>query len=150
MEAVDSDMTIDVVLDIGPQPHIWTTLQSLTHTKLSLATSTKQSKDQNVAFLQAIVSLFAAGVVLDFEKLFAGNSFHLRRTTIPTYPFQRQRHFPDFIPSRNSEAIQRRHTAKSEPSPETTHTIPFIVDQGLYDLLSTIRSRTEEFFLEHL
>lgn len=130
-------MTIDVVLDIGPQPHIWTTLQSLTHTKIALATSTKQSKDQNVAFLQAIGSLFEAGVALDFEKLFARNSFHLRRTTIPTYPFQRQRHFPDFIPSRNSEAIQRRYITKSKPAPEnTTRVIPFIVDQGLYNLLS--------------
>lgn len=130
-------MTTDVVLDIGPQPHIWTNLQSLTHSKLALATSTKQSKDQNVAFLQAIVSLFEAGVAPDFEKLFARNSFHLRRTSIPTYPFQRQRHFPDFIPSRNREAIQRRYIAKSVPTPEnTTRAIPFIVDQGLYDLLS--------------
>ena len=136
MEAIESDITIDVVLDIGPQPHIWTTLQSLTHTKPALATSTKQSKDQNVAFLQAIVSLFAAGVAPDFEKLFARNSFHLKRTTIPTYPFQRQRHFPDVIPSRNSDGIQRRYIVKSEPSPETTRAIPFIVDQRLCDLLS--------------
>lgn len=136
MQVVESDMAIDVVLDIGPQPHIWTTLQSLTHTRLALATSTKQSKDQNVAFLQAIVSLFAAGVAPDFEKLFARNSFHPRRTTIPTYPFQRQLHFPDFIPSCNSEGIQRRYIAKSEPSPDTIRAIPFIVDQRLCDLLS--------------
>ncbi|KIM43996.1 hypothetical protein M413DRAFT_372839 [Hebeloma cylindrosporum] len=136
IEDLESDRTIDVVLDVGPQPYIWTTLQSLPHTKLALATSTKKSNNQNVAFLQAIVSLFAAGVAPDFEKLFTRNSFHLKRTIIPTYPFQRQRHFPDFIPSRNIEAIQRSHITKAKPAPENaTRAIPFIVDQELYDLL---------------
>jgi len=96
--------------------------------------STKPSNDQNRAFLRAISLLFESGVTPNFEKLFSRSPLRLTKIAIPTYPFQRQRHYPDSIPSR---------TRKS-PAPLTFKaplqipnlSVQFEVNQALYDLLS--------------
>ena len=71
------------------------------------------------------------GVTPDFGKLLAHKSqYGGRKSSLPTYPFQRKRYYPTSIPSRNSPSFL---LPLSQPNPTTT--IPFNVDQSFCDLL---------------
>ncbi|KAF9475042.1 ketoacyl-synt-domain-containing protein [Pholiota conissans] len=130
IQALISSRSVDVVLDIGPQPFIWTSLQEHTHDMLSIATSTKPSADQSFAFLTAISLLFQNGTTLDFAKLFSGCGFH--KTSIPTYPFQRHHYFPNRIPSRNMGTSLHLSTV---PTTSVEHALQFPIDVPLLSLL---------------
>jgi acyl transferase domain-containing protein len=94
------DKGFNVVIDVGPQPFVWTALQnSGDHEHLHLlAACAKQGKDQDAAFLGCLASLFELGVTPNLSILYdkAGYS----KVRLPTYPWQRERHYPNFIPSR--------------------------------------------------
>jgi KR domain/Polyketide synthase dehydratase len=106
-------------------------LQSFPRKNVAVATCGKRSNDQNAAFLKAIASLFEMGITPDFGKLLAHRSrYGGHMSSLPTYPFQRQRYYPSSIPSRNSPSFP-------PPLPQTNSSsaIPFHVDQSLCDLL---------------
>ncbi|KAF8962890.1 hypothetical protein BDZ97DRAFT_1920218 [Flammula alnicola] len=48
IEELNSKSTTDIILDVGPQPFIWTSLQGLRHNKTAIATSSKPSNDHVV------------------------------------------------------------------------------------------------------
>jgi acyl transferase domain-containing protein len=87
-----------------------------------LSCAAKKEKDQELAFLTAFASLFEYGINPDFVKLFGKG---IPKTNIPTYPFQRQRHYPSIVPSRSGlSSVQ-----VADP------TIPsLVVDQSLYEV----------------
>ncbi|KAJ6632258.1 hypothetical protein B0H10DRAFT_1771537 [Mycena sp. CBHHK59/15] len=121
------------ILDIGPTPTAWTALQmNDLSSKLVLASSTKKGKDQELAFLTAIASLIENGVNPNLLVLFGTGT---PKTAIPTYPFQRQRHYPDYIPSRSGPPASQ---VISTPSSDR-----FIVDRDLCELLDDHRIQGE-------
>lgn len=79
--------------------------------KASLAISTKAGNDQTRAYLEAIASLFEHGVKVNLEKLLSKGPSLGKRRPLPTYPFQRQRHYPDFVPSRKNGRVTARSLA---------------------------------------
>ena len=50
-----------------------------------------KSAGQEAGFVEAVARAYEAGLTLDFNGLFAGES--RRRVSLPTYPFQRRRHW---------------------------------------------------------
>ncbi|KAJ7127893.1 hypothetical protein C8R44DRAFT_616608 [Mycena epipterygia] len=117
------------ILDVGPTPTAWAALQSNNiPDNALLSSSAKKGKDQELAFLAAIASLTEYGLNPDFIALF-GTA--IRKTSIPTYPFQRQRHYPTTIPSRSAFSSTVAVAVPSNP--------PFIVDEGLYEVLNDHR-----------
>ena len=50
-----------------------------------------ESAEQGAGFVEAVARAYEAGLTLDFNGLFAGES--RRRVSLPTYPFQRRRHW---------------------------------------------------------
>lgn len=110
---------------------MWTSLQTLNLDKVLLASSAKQGKDQELAFLGALAGLFQNNVTPDFLKLYEERGERFTKTTIPNYPFQRQRHYPAFIPSRTASSPH----IKSESATTEIPTEHLVVDQPLCDLL---------------
>ena len=96
------DKEFNVVVDVGPQPFVWTALQNNgnhSHQQL-VAACAKQGKDQDAAFLGCLASLFESGVTLDFTVLY--DKVEYVKMRLPTYPWQRERHYPAYIPSRKA------------------------------------------------
>lgn len=64
--------------------------------------------------------MFERGVKVDLEKLLSRGLSLGKKTSLPTYPFQRQRHYPNIVPSRKNGRI----TSKPVTVPNgTTHTM---------------------------
>ncbi len=53
--------------------------------------SDDESAEQSAGFVEAVAHAYEAGLAIDFDGLFAGES--RRRISLPTYPFQRRRHW---------------------------------------------------------
>ena len=137
VEVLYSSKSIDIIVDIGPQPFIWTTLQSFSRENIAVATCGKRSNDQIAAFLNAIATLFEAGITPDFSKLLAQyrSQYGGRMTSLPTYPFQRQRYYPTSIPSRNLPSFSSPFPPVVSQNNNPSSVVPFHVDQSLCDLL---------------
>lgn len=75
-----------------------------------------------MAFLTAIATLTEYGANPDFLTLFGAG---IPRANLPTYPFQRQRHYPSTVPSR-SENPPAQAAVPSNPS--------LVVDTSLYEV----------------
>ncbi|WP_343871028.1 type I polyketide synthase, partial [Dactylosporangium roseum] len=54
-------------------------------------------RSETAAFAEAMARVYAHGTELDWEQVFAGRG--ARRVGLPTYAFQRRRHWPDTAPS---------------------------------------------------
>ena len=63
----------------------------LVTTTLTSTADGSETRDSDVGFLRAVASLYEAGVNMSFEGLFVGEA--RRRISVPTYPFQRRRHW---------------------------------------------------------
>ena len=50
-----------------------------------------ESPDSDDSFVKAVAGVYEAGLDISFTGLFAGES--RRRVALPTYPFQRRRHW---------------------------------------------------------
>ncbi|KAF9557920.1 ketoacyl-synt-domain-containing protein [Agrocybe pediades] len=125
---------VDILLDMGPQPLLFAALQSAQQDVAMVALTTKQSKDQSAAFMRAMGTLFERGVIIDFEKLFPHNTAQYRKVHLPTYPYQRRRYYPDYIPSRN---LVNNTSLPSEQQPlSKNRKVHFAADRDLYDMLT--------------
>ncbi|KAK7033257.1 6-deoxyerythronolide-B synthase EryA1, modules 1 and 2 [Favolaschia claudopus] len=128
---IKNDKTLQAacILDVGPAP---TALAALQFNDLSqavlLSSATKQGKDQELAFLTAIAALTEYGINPDFTHIFDPTT---PKINIPTYPFQRQRHYPNFIPSRSN-------FGSSSPVPSNAPS-SLVVDDQLYKTLNDHR-----------
>lgn len=121
---------VDILLDIGPQPTIFTSLQAdvgRSGCKSVLATSTKQGRNQGTPFLQAISNLFNRGLQSDLRQIYLQASPHAS-IHIPTYPFQLRRFYPSTVPSRTPPTHAPKLIIK-----------PLVVDQALVELLTDHR-----------
>ena len=95
-----ADLEVDVVLQIGSASSIgekicskWPESSEATAVTSALTNIADGSEthDADGGLLRAVASLYEAGVNISFEGLFVGES--RRRISVPTYPFQRRRHW---------------------------------------------------------
>ncbi|KAF8207894.1 hypothetical protein K438DRAFT_1713428 [Mycena galopus ATCC 62051] len=115
------------VVDVGPTPTALAALQSNEMSQATLISSAaKKGKDQGLAFLTAVASLIDYGANPDFVTLF-GTEIP-KTNTLPTYPFQRQRHWPNVIPSRFGKTLAQSAMPAS-----------LVVDETLYHTLDDHR-----------
>lgn len=85
-------------------------------------------------------SLFESGITLNMDNLFAGST--ASRTPIPSYPFQRRRHYPSYVPSRHTispRGISSKHITEVQLEAEAVASPQFLVDSPLFNLLSDHR-----------
>ncbi|KAJ7634663.1 hypothetical protein FB45DRAFT_909481 [Roridomyces roridus] len=136
-----------IILDVGPTPTAWAALQSNDLSdNLLLSSSAKKGKDQELAFLSAIASLIECGVNPDVAALFGPG---IPKTNLPSYPFQRQRFYPDVIPTRSllyptgssTGGTVTPLTSEDEISASPPST--FVVDPSLFEVLNDHRIQGE-------
>jgi len=137
-QLANKSTNIDVIVDIGPQPTVWSNMQTAEFSgKTRLAFTGKRGKDQIVAMLTALSGLFEKGFNIDFDALHSQMPYRMKMTDIPTYPFQRVHNYPAFIANRHhllgfgTAAIQAPKTSTSTPQ--------LVIDQVLYDFLDLHR-----------
>ena len=53
--------------------------------------------------VQTIATLYKLGITPDFQNFYSGRRIPASKVALPTYPWQRQRHYPTIIPSRTSK-----------------------------------------------
>ncbi|PBK61389.1 ketoacyl-synt-domain-containing protein [Armillaria solidipes] len=98
LDELQSDKSINTILDIGPQQTFWGLSQGLVD-MVKISISGKKGTDQEMALFKGLANLYQTGASLDLAKLYAQRPNSYSKTDIPTYPFQRQRHYPAFIPT---------------------------------------------------
>ena len=95
--------SIDLILDLGPQPTIWSNIQTPEFSEKScLALTGKRGKNQIVALLSAFSSLFEKVFSVEFSELFSQMDHQFTFMQLPTYPFQRLYNYPAYIATRDS------------------------------------------------
>ncbi|KAJ6487662.1 hypothetical protein C8R45DRAFT_1143940 [Mycena sanguinolenta] len=103
--ALLTDRPTGVVLDIGPQMVAWSLLVSNGFSATStIALSANKDDDQEMSFLSALAVLYQRQAATpDFRAFYAEyeRQTPLTTTSIPTYPFQRVRRYPSYLPSRH-------------------------------------------------
>ena len=99
-----AELGVDLVLEIGPRPILATMTRSAwpdsvqTPTPMVLSSlrppsGESQASADGADFTQAVAEAYQAGLPIRFEGLFAGEGRH--RISLPSYPFQRERHWLD-------------------------------------------------------
>ncbi len=101
-----SELGVDAIVEIGPRTALGNTLQGLWPTPKAAETSApipvviKSTIDTpekgsptttDSGFHKAVAAAYEAGLTIDFAGLFAGE--WRRRISLPSYPFQRRRHW---------------------------------------------------------
>ncbi|KAH8110239.1 hypothetical protein DFH11DRAFT_1514493 [Phellopilus nigrolimitatus] len=106
--AMLSDSNCHVIVDVGPQNVIAHLLKDASARSSSTVSITslcdRPITNTLTPLMQSLATLFMNGVTPDFQKLYAGQSAHAKKVAIPTYPWQRQRHYPTIIPSRTGSS----------------------------------------------
>ncbi|GAA2961496.1 type I polyketide synthase [Actinokineospora diospyrosa] len=97
-----------VVLEVGPQPVLQLLgRQSWRGQPVRWLSSLWEGRDDWKQVLQSVAELYAAGVDLDWAAF--DKPFPLRRIPVPTYPFQRERHWFSGQP-------QEEHPVRTPPA----------------------------------
>ena len=132
-----ADLGVDLVVEIGPDAVLgpmamlaWpesTPSQDASGEALVLASLRRPPRDGSSpeperSFVDAVAEAYAAGLEISFEGLFAGEA--RCRISLPSYPFQRERHWLERPKQRRSSAGHpllgiRRESARGEITFET-------------------------------
>ena len=100
-----AELSVDAVIELGPSAVMGPQMREAWHassnggdstqTPLVIASLSKQPSDETLdrseGFTDAAARAYEAGMPIAFEGMFAGES--RRRVSLPTYPFQRRRHW---------------------------------------------------------
>ena len=128
-----AELGVDLIVEIGPRPVLAPMALSAwpespdTPAPRVLSSLQPSSVDESAtpgsgAFVQAVAEAYEAGLPVRFEGLFAGES--RRRISLPSYPFQRTRHWLDAPKRRRGDAAHpllgdRHESARGEIAFET-------------------------------
>ncbi|MDE0159969.1 MAG: beta-ketoacyl synthase N-terminal-like domain-containing protein [Candidatus Dadabacteria bacterium] len=99
-----AELGVDLVLEIGPRPILATMTRSawpdsvetpapMVLSSLRPPSGESPASADGADFTQAVAEAYQAGLPIRFEGLFAGEARH--RISLPSYPFQRERHWLD-------------------------------------------------------
>lgn len=98
-----------VVVEIGPHPTLtpaWGAAQE--SSKLLCVPTLARNRDDVESVLEALAGLYTQGAPLSFDRLFESEVY--RRVHLPTYPFQRDRHWLESEPREGRrEAVAEIH-----------------------------------------
>nr|WGJ61594.1 polyketide synthase 1 [Sanghuangporus sanghuang] len=105
--ALFSEANCNVVVDVGPQTVIAHLLKDagsrVSKPPSVISLCDRPTTDTLNPLVQSLAMLYTLGVTPDFQKVFAGRRTQAKKVAIPTYPWQRQRHYPSIIPSRTTK-----------------------------------------------
>ncbi|KAF9530718.1 hypothetical protein CPB83DRAFT_905059 [Crepidotus variabilis] len=132
---VTNASSIDLVVDIGPQPTVWSNMQGHEFSqKPRIALTGKRGKDQIAAVLGGLARLFQRGANIDLHGLHKQTPYKFTLTDIPTYPFQRVFNYPTFRASRDvALGVDQTNVTPQGSAPA------FVIDQALFDFLDLHR-----------
>ncbi|KAJ7183703.1 hypothetical protein C8R46DRAFT_815790, partial [Mycena filopes] len=103
--AMKENHSIATIVDLGPQTVISSLLLLNDYSGSSIvAVGARKEDNQEISFLRALATLYKDHhLTPDFRRLFSqrNTAMPFRTTDIPTYPFQRVRCYPTYIPSRH-------------------------------------------------
>lgn len=91
-----SEQGCDLWIEIGPNPVLLGSVSAIAGEATTSIPSLRKGQEEGRVLMQAVAQLYVRGVKLDwqsFEKPFAR-----RRVVLPTYPFDRQRHWMQAAP----------------------------------------------------
>ena len=94
---------LHLFLEIGPHPTLATLGEQIADGAGVWTSSLHRERPARTQMLQAAAGLWAHGAALDWQAVHAASA--ARKATIPTYPFQRRRHW---LPERASVAVVTR------------------------------------------
>lgn len=98
---------------------------------LLASTTCKAGNNQESALLGCLAQLFENRVALDLDQLYLQYRETFSKVSLPTYPYQRQRYYPQLIMSRETSNVPQY---QANPPSQL-----FSVDQPLIDLLDEHR-----------
>ncbi|THH06897.1 hypothetical protein EW145_g3760, partial [Phellinidium pouzarii] len=102
--AMLSEGNYQAILDVGPQnviAHLLKDASTRTPTSMLISSICDRPATNTLApLMQSLATLFVLGVTPDFHEFYAGRRASVKKIAIPTYPWQKQRHYPTIIPSR--------------------------------------------------
>ncbi|KAF8529293.1 polyketide synthetase [Hysterangium stoloniferum] len=157
-----SQTVMKISHDKSLNPTMWTSLQDLgLSNKQLIATTGKHGKDQHLSFLNAIARLFESNIFVDLHKIYEQRGDVPPKTTVPTYPFQRQLHYPAFVYSRKTKlGLERVHIGSTPELADLLWTDQLLLDllydhriegrkvlpgAAFVDLLATLKSNTSRY-----
>ena len=112
-----SELGVDVLMDVGPQPRVGLLATTVwpTNPPPAVVVGMKRPSEEDAGaspgWAEAVVEAYAAGLDVEFEGLFAGEE--RRRVLLPGYPFQRQRYWAD-APRRRRRVGEADHPLLGE------------------------------------
>ena len=117
-----AELGVGVLVEIGPRRVLgpmaalaWPEGGDLTLAPSVITSQDGATSDGDLAFLRAVSGAYEAGLSVAFESLFAGE--RRRRVSLPTYPFQRRRHWVEHLsprsPGRGHPLLGVRHDLAS-------------------------------------
>nr|AKE48477.1 putative water-soluble melanin synthase [Inonotus obliquus] len=105
--AMLNEANCNVVIDVGPQTviaHLLKDASSGTPKAPSIASVCDRPTTNTLApLVQSLATLYTLGITPNFQQVFAGRRVQAKKVAIPTYPWQKQRHYPSIIPSRTTK-----------------------------------------------
>ncbi|TDL21930.1 ketoacyl-synt-domain-containing protein [Rickenella mellea] len=130
--AVDDGTSL--FIDVGPQPALSVLLREMESSNVFAVTSLTSTKGKNAdrKLLSALADIFQHGVTPDFQRFFSGRTDRCRKIRIPTYPWQRQRHYPSTLVSFNMPAS---HTKSQSTNPPILSSRCLTIESQLVDIL---------------
>lgn len=119
-----------VFLEIGPRPVLLGMARRfLTTDDITWVSTLRGRAGETEDVLEAVGSLFTIGARPDWERVLEGAG---RRVTLPTYPFQRRRHWIDVAASPSANAVSRVQESPDD-HPLLGRRVPSPLRQVLFD-----------------
>ncbi|MDZ7309484.1 MAG: amino acid adenylation domain-containing protein, partial [candidate division KSB1 bacterium] len=110
-------------LEIGPAPTlIQLGAATLAQPEVCWVASLKQGRDEQQQIFEAVAALYVNGATLDWRRFDGGRP--RRRVTLPTYPFQRERHWIDRQPAAREKVSDWFYEMVWQDKPAATVAVP--------------------------
>jgi acyl transferase domain-containing protein/NAD(P)-dependent dehydrogenase (short-subunit alcohol dehydrogenase family)/acyl carrier protein len=100
------------LLEIGPDPVLLGMARPSVPSGLATIPSVRRGHDAWGSLQGALCQLYRAGAGIDWQQVYSNR--HCRKLSLPTYPFQRQRHWPAALPQTLPATLQA-HGRSAEP-----------------------------------
>jgi acyl transferase domain-containing protein/acyl carrier protein len=106
----------EVFIEVGPHPNLLAlAAESAEQVGRVFAASLRRGKDDTASLLDMLARLFVAGCPIDFRGVDA--PWGSRRAVLPTYPFQRERHWHPSATRRGAPAARAELPPSGEAAP---------------------------------
>ena len=115
----------NILLEVGPGQTLTTLARqhpSKAADQLVLASLPLTGDEEPRGILETLGRLWMAGAEVDWQGFYAEE--RRRRTVLPTYPFERKRHWPDSVPAAAGHALAAAPAVLAEPSAAAPMTAP--------------------------